>query len=80
MEGQAGRARVRVTSMPSSQSASLKAAFTGRRGQGHDGSSLAPQDVVAGARFAKESGMSAQDMLAGAQFAQKSGVTSQQPD
>ncbi|CAE7464357.1 DDX47 [Symbiodinium sp. CCMP2592] len=46
--------------------------------QGHDASSLAPQDVVAGARFAKESGMSAQDMMAGAQFAQKSGVTSQQ--
>ena len=54
-------------------------------GRGHDASasaasgSLASQDVVAGARFAKESGISAQDMMAGAQFAQKSGVTSQQP-
>ena len=33
---------------------------------------------MAGAKFAKESGVSAQDMMAGAQMAQKSGVTPQQ--
>ena len=58
---------------------SARAAFPDPEGRGQDASALAPQDLMAGARFAKESGMSAQDMMAGAQFAQKSGVTSQHP-
>ena len=49
------------------------------RGQQDASAPLAPQDLMAGARFAKESGVSAQDMMAGAQFAQRSGVTPQCP-